>query len=311
MARYLALILATFSPIPAYAKTVKGPGVSVEEAQPSQVRYLDEREDAPAPDLEVRRRRYEANLLVPIPAKVLGGMFVLKGDLFKERRTLVGDDAKTAPDQENDFLNPNVAGVGAVFLPHAKEGAPKFFVLASRYGSMSFEDDAGPMGEYILGADIADEDMPFTVKLSPTDDTETRLLVRYRRFPGFHRWLFLVGHRIETVSGWSFDATIPSHVLIGWQTQDAGWKIYGGIRWVGREYPFETLVSSGWQEGHATTRLVGVRREITKPLYLALEAGAQKEELTYFDARGETLSSHETDFAPWARLALETWITTP
>lgn len=311
MTSLLAVLILVLSSETARAKTVKGPGVAVEEAQPGQVHYQDEREDGPDPDLKIRRRRYEANLLVPIPARILGGMFVLKGDFFKECRTLAGTDAANTTARSDDVLNPNVAGTGAIFLPHAKEGAPKFFVLAARFGSLSLDDHAAPMSEYVLGADLADDDLPFTLKFSPTDDSESRVLVRYRQFPGFHRWLFLIGHRIDTVSGWSFDVTIPKHILIGWETPAADWKVYGGLRWTGLEYPFATPDATGWQEGYTTTRLVGVRRDLAKPIYLALEAGVQKEHLAYIDTKGETLAEHETAFAPWARLAVETWITTP
>lgn len=293
----------------AFAAAIKGPSVSVEEAQAAPVVFTDQREDDPAPDLTIQRRRYEASILAPIPAKLLGGMFVIKADFFKESRIYAGDDA---PNQEaNDLKNPNVAGIGTVYLPHAKEGAPRFFIATARYGSMSLDDKAGPMSEYIVGADIASEDMPFRLTFSPTDDAQTRLLVRYRNFPGFHRWLFLVGHKIQTVGGWSIDITLPSHVLLAWQTLDDAWKVYGGVRWVSREYPFSTGVVEGWTEGHATSRLIGLRRKLISPLYVALEAGMQNETLSYLDEHGETLSSQDSPFAPWARVSLETWLPSP
>src|SRR5262245_38924778 len=118
------------------AAPVKGPSVAVEQVAP--VALVPE-DVTPKPDLEVRRRRYEANLMAPVPVRVLGGMFVLKADFFKEQRELTGADAGPLPD---DLKNPNVAGLGGLFLPHAAEGAPRFFLLAARYGEMSFEDDA-------------------------------------------------------------------------------------------------------------------------------------------------------------------------
>lgn len=289
-----------------HAAPVKGPTVATESARPQVVRQTSE--DNPAQDLQVRRRRYEASVLAPIPLRLLGGMFVFKGDFFKEHRELEGDDRY---EEEDDLRNPNVAGVGTVYLPHHKEGAPRFFILAARYGEMSFKDKAGPMSEYVLGADIDAVDMPWPMRFDVSDDASTRVLVRYRSFPGFHRWLLLAGHKIQRASGWSFDVQIPSHVLAGWQTDDQAWKIYGGVKWVSREYPFSTTYADGWMEGHTATRFVGVRRLIAVPLYVALEAGMQREVLAYYDERGETLSAHETEFAPWARVALETWVPTP
>src|SRR5438128_918032 len=77
------------------AMPVKGPGVAVEQAN----------------DDEATRRRYEASLLVPVPAQILGGMLVVKGDLFKERRTATADDG-TRVDAENDVENPAVVDAG-------------------------------------------------------------------------------------------------------------------------------------------------------------------------------------------------------
>lgn len=297
------LILA--APPLVYGRTVKGPTVAVEQAQPAVVDATAPSE--PKPAVELRRRRYDLNLLVPVPAQVLGGMFVVKGDFFKEQRTTSGPGALPL---DNDIKNPNVAAIGTVYLPHAKEGAPRFFALATRYSDMSVERQSRPMAEFVVGADVAAEDMPFKLVFGATDDAESRVLVRYRSFPGFHRWLLLVGHRIERVSGWSFDATIPSHVLVGWQTQDAAWKLYSGVRWVGREYPFSTTTADGWMEGHVTSYLAGVRREVAKPIYVALEAGMQQEALAYFDERGDELSRHVTRLSPYAKVALETWIST-
>lgn len=289
----------------ASAKTVKGPQVSHERAASADV----EPKDGSDPDAKVQRNRTEANLLVPIPAEVLGGMFVLRDDFFKEHRVYEGDDTGNEPD---DVKNPNVAGLGVVYLPHPKEGAPRFFLAAGRYGELSvFQDKSKPMKEYIVGADVADTDMPFALKFSATDQAESKILVRYRDFPGFHRWLLLVGHKIEQTNGFSLEVVIPSHVLATFSFGGGAWATYGGIRWVGREYPFDTGFTQGWIEGHVTTRLFGVRRQLAGPLFLALEGGVQKEELRYVDTKGEELSVHETKFAPWTKAALETWIKTP
>ena len=49
---------------------------------------------------------------------------------------------------------------------------------------------------------------------------------------------------------------------------------------------------------------------IVAPLYLAIEGGVQSETLAFYDEHGEELAAQETEYAPWARVALETWITT-
>ncbi len=303
-ALFAASVLLALEARPSFAKTVKGPQVSTDRVGSADIQPADGSD----PDAKVARERTEVSLLIPIPAEVLGGMIALRDEFFNEHRTYEGADTGGEPD---DVKNPNVAGLGLVYLPHPKEGAPRFFLGAGRYGELSvFQDESKPMKEFIIGADAADTDMPFALKFSPTDQAESRLLLRYREFPGFHRWLLLVGHRIEQNNGFTLDAVIPSHVLASFTFGGGAWTAYTGIRWVGREYPFDTGFAKGWIEGSVTTRLLGLRRQLVGPLHLALEGGMQKENLRYVDDKGEELSAHATPFAPWARAALETWIKT-
>jgi hypothetical protein len=285
---------------------VQGPYVDVQEAGPAQI-LPDKGEE---PDLKVARKRTEMELLVPIPAQVLGGMFVLKDDFFSEERTYSGSDAADL-NLPNNERNPNVAGLDVVFLPHAKEGAPRFFLVAGRYGHLRFGHDAIPMTEYIIGADTAAEDMPFNIKFSPSDVAQVRLLARYRQYPGFHRWLVDGGMKLKRASGWLFDVELPSRVFGGWDAPGNDWGWYGGIRWVSREYPFTDGVDAAWMDGYVTTRVLGVRRRVVGPLYVSLEAGMEAETLRVIDEHGTTRESHETEYAPWGRVALETWIPNP
>ncbi len=296
------------APGAAAAKTAKGPALTVEQDGGTAVGGGDK--GTKPTDLAVARRRYEMNLLLPIPAKVLGGMFLVKGDLFKERRDYAGRDAQGG--MTVDVRNPNVGGWGLVFLPHAAEGAPKFFAVVERYGYLSTTRKAKPLGEYILGADIADDDMPFHLKFSPSDEAETRVLVRLRRFPGFNKWLLLVGHKIETKSGLSIDGAIPSHLILGWQTDGGDWKVYGGGKAVSREYPMAfDLETQGWIEGFTGYGLLGLRRKVTGPLFGAFEGGVQKEWTDWHDLSGKIFQQFATKAAPFVRLSLETWVQTP
>ena len=287
----------------AFARTTKGPQVSVETANASEAQ--DDNEDQDGRGFEIARRRTDLNLLVPIPADLLWGLWVVKVDHFSEKRTY-SDDVPVPPDDH--VKNPRVTGTGFVYLPHAKEGAPRFFLVAERYGRL--DDEGGrPMSEFVLGADVADEDMPFNIKLLATDESEVRVLLRYRQFPGFKRWLLLGGYQLERRSGWTLDFTWPSQILGGWQTPDKTWKFYGGVRWVGREYPF-TLSdgTQGWMEGFSQAGLLAVRRRIVGPLFVAVEAGRQHEVLHFIDEHGETLDRQRTAPSPWVKIALETWL---
>lgn len=300
--KFLLLLFAVAHTSPAVAKATQGPAIAVEQAPEAKVEGGDK--DTKPGDRSVARRRYELNLLIPVPAKVFGGLVVVKADIFEERRAYSGKDAAgTAV----DVKNPNVAGTGLVFLPHVSEGAPKFFVVAERYGYLSTERRALAMGEYIIGADIADDDMPFHLKFSPTDEAASRVTVRLRRFPGFNKWLFLVAHKIDTKTGFSIDGGFPSHLIVGWQTSDDAWKVYGGGRLVSREYP----LTPGWIEGFAGYGLLGLRRVVMGPVYATLEAGMQKEWTDWHDIKGRIMQRYETAWGPFVRLGVETWVSVP
>jgi hypothetical protein len=108
--------------------------------------------------------------------------------------------------------------------------------------------------------------------------------------------------------------SIPTHALVGWENTGGAQKFYGGGRFTGREYPFAVPsregddLLQGWAEGYVTTVFLGLRTELFRPLYLAIEAGAQKESLTFYSEGGATIGGYSTAFTPWVGLALETHI---
>ena len=313
---FVAASLVAFGATEASAKLIKGPQIAVDETAAAPLDQESSNAAATHDAPTVERRRYEANIVAPIPLPILGGMFVVKADFFKERRIYAGDD-----DDEsrffagNDRRNPNVAGWGAVFLPHASEGTPRFFAVAERYGAMSFMHGGKPMAEFVLGADFSTPDLPASMqswlKFSPTDEAESRLLVRMRRYPGFVKWLYFIGHTIETQNGWSLDLAYPSQAIVGRQWQGGAWKLYGGARAVSREYPWNDGLRQGWTDGYVGTALIGARRQITGPLYASLEVGYAFETLDYRAESGDTVATWTTKWRPGARVAIESWIKNP
>jgi hypothetical protein len=291
----------------ANARTAQGPWIGVEQAAPAALRPAE----GPKPEVELRRRRVDANLLLPIPARLFGGMLLVRADYFQETRELAGADAPPAGSLDPSLANPATLGMGLLYLPHAKEGAPRFFVVVERYGDPGFADDVPPMTELIVGADIDDVDAPWSLKLHPTDEAESRLFVRWRQFPGFQRWLIAVGHKIEQKQGFFLDVQAPIHGLIGWSFPPGDWRVYGGVRLTSREHPVSDGAESGWYEGYATHVLLGARRRLAGPVFAALESGGVKERMSLYDESGKRLSRHETAFALFARLALEMWLKQP
>jgi hypothetical protein len=305
---------------PAAARAFARSSVSVESAAPAKVQGADAEPQELGEDR--RRQRIEGRLVAPIPASLLWGMFVANAHAAEERRERVAEPAPAgdpfAVDEgpagglEGDPLTRlGVSAAGATYLPHAKEGAPRFFAAVERYGTLRGPQQR-PMVESTLGVDLSDEDMPVRLKFRPTDDAESHVELAYRQFPGFARWRPQVGHRIVAARGLGVDLKTNDRALLTWQTPDEGLKFWAGVRWADRAYPFTTEAgATGWLEGTATTRLAGARIEVRRPLFVALEAGVQKEDVQLTDEAGERLSGYETRFAPWARVALETWVVTP
>jgi hypothetical protein len=238
-------------------------------------------------------------------------MLLVRADYSQETRELSGADAPPSGTLDQSLESPAALGTGLLYLPHAKEGTPRFFVILERYGAPSFADEVAPMTEVIVGADIDDIDAPWSLKLHPTDEAESRLFVRWRHFPGFQRWLVAVGHKIEQKQGFFLDVQAPVHGLIGWSFPPGDSRLYGGVRLTSREYPVSDGVERGWYEGYATNVLLGARRRLAGPVFAALESGVVQERMSLYAESGKRLSRHETAFAPFVRLSLETWIKQP
>ena len=255
------------------AMTVAGPFVQVEHAQ------TGTREEASAP--------------IPVPVRVLDGMFVLGADYAREQR----------PGTTLSAL-----GLTALFLPHAKEGAPKAFFEVGRYGHPTPFRDAKPMVEATVGGFASGPDLPAWTRTEPNDEVTVQLALQVRSFPGFREWYPDARYRLQKASGWFVDLEGPVHVLAGYEAPAMAWAVYGGVRWDTRAYP---VAQVGWLDGYAESRIVGVRYQISSPLHVALEAGYHREWERLLDEQGRKLATQNSALAPWARLALETWIRTP
>jgi hypothetical protein len=295
------LLLFTVFTTSASGAETKGPTISWENAAPAPLKDRDEN------DLELKESRQitEAHLLIPIPVNFLGGMLVAKYDAFIEQHTYEGDLADQVPE---GYKKRETSALGAIYLPHAKEGAPKFFALASRYGALRLTAPSRPMGEYILGFQWASEDTPFNIRFGEGHDASLTSLVRYRKFPGRHSWLFLVGYDMETPSGFRFEVHIPSHVHAGIRSEDRAWYYYAEGRARSRIAPIEMEDQHFWNDGYVAQGALGIRRKLQGIVHLAVEAGMQQESFTLFDEQGETITETTSDFSPWAKLAIETYI---
>lgn len=296
--------------------TSPGPYLYYEQTQPT--RIIPEKEDDSAGDsrLKMATKQHGVSVLAPLPAKVFGGILVLRADYRKEFRQLISEDHMESS-QRDELSQPELFAPGVIYLPHAAEGGPRWFLLAARYGSIRFTDVAHFMGEYVAGFDLMDH---VPLRFTSSDMTRTRFLVRLRQFPHANRWLFLAEHSIFTADGWFFSASIPAHLIGGWETPSGNHHIESGIKFKSKEYPVDFAPTPGagggasqfgWLEGYTTNVYGSTRHRIRGALFVGVEAGLWAETMSAYQENGEKISEQTTRFTPYGRLALETHFVTP
>jgi len=308
---WLVFILSALSfANPALAIDTQGPQLSFQQSGPTDVTVIEQGAER---DLGAQEstRYSEFNLLAPIPFPFLGGIIVAKIDLALQSRRYSGENADVLNSSNFDQVNHrDMLGVGGVYLPHAKEGAPKFFVLAARYGKLRDTYNTKPMGEFVIGANMNGNDTPFNIKISPTDEAYISTLVRFRQFPGHQTWYGEIGYEYETADKWHFKLLLPSSIHMGKGQSDRNWYYYFEAAAASRNLVFESSDEFYWSDGFVITTDLGVRKKLSSLFFVSLEVGLQQERQTTFTESGDEVSSTITDFAPWAKLALETWIDT-
>ena len=172
------------------------------------------------------------------------------------------------------------------------------------------------MVEFSVGAFMDDYDVPWLLAPEPTDQTVTRLELRWRRFPGFDRWLPLIGHLIEQKSGLVVDLYLPLHGLVGWKFPAEAGRAYGGYRISLKAFPSTKIqdiddADDGWYEGYSINLLVGMRLRLDGPFFASVETGLTRETLSLYDHEGQRLFDQTTHPMPYVRMGLETWIKHP
>ena len=312
------LVCSTFGGLPEAraAQPTKGPFIEVEASGPAKLSRIGDAGDPGGPGgVKEARQRVYANVLAPIPARFLGGILIPRLDLALEERTYSGATADrilaTDRDKASDERARNlVTPAGLIYLPHAAEGSPRWFLLAMRYGTFATRDTASPMGEFIAGSDF---DLAF-LRTRADDLTATRALLRYRKFPHGDRWLPVIEHRVTRADGWFGILGIPTQLTLGWQRADLSLVFQGGAKLQAREYPVRVAGGEGeptvdaWLEGSTATFYVGGRQRVAGILFLSIAGGVQREAMITYGEDGHRLDQTRSSFAPWGKLGLETWV---
>ena len=288
------------------AVATPGPWIEQSWAAPASV-DVKPRDQGPDQTVRHRSKAFQATMLAPIPARFVGGLLIPRVELTVAQTVV--DGAETPPWLKNRQVVP----VGAVWLPHVAEGSPRWFLMAMRHGSFATRNTAAPMTEGIVGGDL-EQTWP---RFHHTDISRTRLLLRWRRFPHGERWLPVLEHHVARANGTFVTVGIPTGLTGGWQTADLSTVWTGGVKTSSRAFPigapalgrtWEHPRVDLWAEGYTLTIFAGLRQRLDGILFWSTEIGAQQEVTTLYTEGGNKLSTSQSQFAPWIRLGLETWV---
>jgi len=292
------------------AVATQGPWIDYASSGPSQIRDIHGDPTAgDEPQVLHATRTFQATLLAPIPARMIGGILIPRLEVTVAQTTVQGGDHEDAPWLQNRQVVP----VGAIWIPHVAEGSPRWFLMGMRHGSFATRNTAAPMGEWILGGDL-EQTWP---RFHHTDISRTRLLLRYRKFPHGDRWLPVAEHHIARANGTFVTLGLPTGVTGGWQTADLGLVWTSGIKTASRAFPIGAPALGRswtnprvdlWAEGHTVTIFTGLRKRIDGILFWSAEVGAEQESRTLYTEAGQKLGTTQTGYAPWFRIGLETWV---
>ncbi len=265
--------------------------------------------------LQVAHQRYEAALLIPIPFELLGGMIAATGEIAAVHQQL-------QPRSERESGITTLAArtqvpataytsrkAGVLYVPHFKEGAPRYFLAAQRLG------DAGtaPVRDFTVGAKIAAADMPFAIKWNTTDRADLWLALTWRVWPAPHQrhtWLPALGYRWEHARGWSIEAEVPHGLTIGWHTSNDQWQVFASGRRETQLATAATVFGPAYVETAASAAVLGLRRRLGAVApsmmgwYAAIEAGAREETSVYSNERGDAVATTRSNPAAVVQVKL-------
>ena len=278
-----------------------GPGLAVESYNPSHAN--NEFKSGDTPEQRVSNLRYHAWVLAPIPAAVFSGLLTFQGAIISEQQTVT---TKAADEDINDTRR--VTNVGLKWHPHHKEGAPKYFLQIERTGLPDTTTTIKPVASFTIGSEIGEDDLPIPLNFQPTDISNTKVFATVHRFSSYYRFDVGVGHKLKIKSGLFLDLLIPEHAFLGWQSSNDGFTIAAGTSKQREFFPWYSSGQSGWSEEWNVKRSLKLNFKLYEPLHLAVEGGYQRKERQLFNDKKEQISESTTTFAPYIRLAFETWL---
>lgn len=282
-----------------------GPGLAIESYNPKNSENNLKGEVEPNQALSVLR--YHAWVLAPIPAAVFSGLLTFQGAIISENQTVSvpqEPDAKLKDTQSSR----RVTNVGLKWHPHHKEGAPKYFLQIERTGLPDTTKTIKPTASFTIGSEVGEDDLPFSLNFQATDISKTKVFVTAHRFSHYYRFDVGVGHIQRVKNGLFLDLLIPEHLYLGYQTASERITVAVGTSKNRDFFPWFASGKSGWSEDWNEKKTLRFKWKLYEPFYLALDGGQQRRKQQFFDEKKNQIKQNSTTFAPYLRLAFETWL---
>lgn len=241
--------------------------------------------------------RADVWLLAPIPEAVLGGLVTIDAGFTEETYRASNSHIRQA------------LRTGILWHPHHSEGAPRFYVGAARTGLADDTKSIRPIASYTVGSRIHDDDLPFRLSFDISDQTLTQVHVSWHRFPKYSRFRGGIGHRIRMANGLILDLHVPEHATVAYAAARDAWIVFAGWERSEEFFPHTNTHSErGWSEDVTEKRQIGMRLRLHGPIFAALSAGERRTSERAFNYRGDLQFEQTSLFVPFARLAIESWI---
>jgi len=287
-----------------------GPGLAFELYNPNHQKNSETANETSQTKASVSTKRYHAWILAPIPAAVFSGLLTAQGSIISESeikrvRNVIDENNLTNGQTINTR---RVTKVGLRWHPHHKEGAPKYFLLVERTGLPDKTQSIKPIASITLGTAIGEDDLPIPINFRATDLSNTRLHVTIHHFSQFYRFEVGVGHKLKIKNGLFLDILIPEYALIGFQAAHEAFSIGIGASRKREFFPWHIHEKKGWSEELNEKRKIQLKWKLHKPIHLAIDGGYQRRKQLFLTEHEEKMKVGSTEFAPFMRLALETWL---
>lgn len=287
----IGLWLLTIFPQSAPARTIKVGEFSISKAALT----TDDTSENPH-SKTVEKEEYQIYLPLPLPFPFLGGMLVPEFFAAEEKRNY-----------QESTTSLRRLRVGAIFLPHAKEGAPRFYLKGYRHTHTYPHKNTTPLTELIIGSWIDNDDAAKFLRWPGGNEAETQLGINAKQIYSSRIFTPILGHKV-TFRPFKLDLLYPYHALLtyNWESKSAS------VEYHKHDYLYPRFGSNhSWLIGNKEQWLTKISTAISEPMYISIFAGKERISEKTFSASGSLPSAkQQTNWYNVFGIGVSAWIDT-